>query len=141
MERIIEFSPAWDKRNTAPSKNFGIHCVWVRMVLKGAEGAVQFYFGTGMFLPETHKEWLSQFDNRGDVPYMGYDLGYHSPKPMYEGQEPMPRACELLGGKQCFYDGSGLAAEKLMDLFVRKGTEAVWKKLEKYYKDTFNQNN
>lgn len=45
--------------------------------------------------------------------------------------------CEWLDGKPCYYDGSGLAAEKYYHLLLRKGSEAVWKKLERYYRETF----
>lgn len=104
---------------------------------------------------------------------MAADLGYHSPKPMYDGHEAMgsikyegykdvqvgknkdgsPRmlkspiaikvpdaeipGCEILDGKRCWYDGSGLAAKDVYEILINKGEEAVWKELEGYYKSTF----
>lgn len=50
-------------------------------------------------------------------------------------KEPPP--CPYLDGKPCYYDGSGLHAERVYDLLLNQGEEAVWKYLEKYYQDTF----
>lgn len=41
-ERIVEFTPAFDKRSSDPSKDYGIHGVDMRMVLKGENAATQF---------------------------------------------------------------------------------------------------
>ena len=68
---------------------------------------------------------------------MPADVGYHSPKPIYEGQEIMSDCCECLGGKPCYYGGSGLYAEKIYKVLVEKGSDEVWKKLEEYYIDIF----
>lgn len=38
-ERIVEFTPAFDKRSSDPSKDYGIHGVDMRMVLKGVTAA------------------------------------------------------------------------------------------------------
>src|SRR5215467_3220628 len=90
LERIVTFEPAYDKRHPDPKKNYGIHGVTLRMVLKGPEGAVQFVLYTNWQLPHVTKEW----EDRPDSPQtlwkpLPADLGYHSPKPMYEGQRPM----------------------------------------------------
>jgi len=66
------------------------------------------------------------------------DLGYHSPNPMYDGQESMG-ACQYLDGKTCYYDGSGLDAEEIYKVLVEKGSDAVWEELEKYYVETFKE--
>lgn len=42
MERITEITPAWDKRDPDPKKNYGIHGCELRMYLKGELGTVQF---------------------------------------------------------------------------------------------------
>lgn len=96
MERITQFVPAYDKRNPNPSKDYGIGAVKVNMVLKGELGAVHFIFSTGMLLESTMEEYI----RTGRVNYeahdwgvyylnkpMGYGVGYHSPLPLYEGQE------------------------------------------------------
>lgn len=67
------------------------------------------------------------------------DLGYHSYTPHYEGQEPVSSECEWLGGKPCYYDGSTLNAERIFDVLVAEGDEGVWRELEVYYMDLFDE--
>lgn len=122
MKREITFRPAFDKRNTDPKKDYGIHGVDMLWVLKGYHGAVQFIVYTG---------W--QIDGIQDSQVCPADLGYHSKKPMYHGQEPMTNKCAHLGGKKCYYDGSGLAAEELFRTLKTKGSDGVWAELEQYY--------
>ena len=144
MERIIEFSPAFDKRHPDPSKNYGVQGVEIRFVLKGELGAVQFLLFTNWMLPhvqvEHDKRFLSEPDQLSiDCLYhpMPADLGYHSFTPTYEGQIPISDSCEYLNGKPCYYDGSGLAAERVYQRLLREGSDGVWTELEDYYESTF----
>ncbi len=96
LERIFEAIPAFDKRNKDPKKNYGIHGVELRFVVKGKKGAVQFVVFTGMHLPNVQEEQDSPdghtgYDGKIWCPRkpMAADIGFHSPKPLYEGQEPM----------------------------------------------------
>lgn len=90
---------------------------------------------------------------------MGADLGYHSPKPMYDGHKPCrvtlkkmkfkdgeitpgtygdPIICEYLDNDvPCYYDGSMLAGQKMYNTLLEKGEEEIWKQLEEYYTSTF----
>jgi hypothetical protein len=72
------------------------------------------------------------------MPYPA-DLGYHSPVPMYEGQDDFTQSCPVLGGKPCYYDGSALNADKIFDVLRAEGHEGVWRELEAYYNRTFNK--
>ena len=93
----------------------------------------------------------------------GADLGYHSPKPLYEGQEPIraiykemelihlpngdldfvppvygdPIICKYLLSKNsiCYYDGSGLHGNEAFDILIKNGIESVWNYLDKCYED------
>ena len=145
FERIIEFTPAFDRRDVDPSKNYGIHGVDLCMVLQGAEGAVQFVLYTNWHLPEVagstpdpispHYDYarkLSDFGAGGPLPA---DLGYHSPRPIYEGQTPMSE-CKIIDGP-CYYDGSGLNAWMPFEALLREGHAGVWRVLEDYYRETF----
>lgn len=131
FKKTIDFVPAYDERD----KGYGIHGVDIRFVLQGPLGAVQFVLSTNWMLDHVQKE----FDSRLDRPRYfdkpsGVDVGYHSPKPMYEGQEPMD--CHLIG--QCYYDGSGLRAESwLHEILLPKGSDGIWKALEEEYKSIF----
>ena len=135
FERITFFKPAFDKRDPDPHKDYGIGCVRCIMVLKGKKGATSFIFGTGMYLEDTHRLWLSKFP-REDKPYMGYDIGYHSLTRQYKGQSVCKEKCDWIG-KRCYSDGSSLRADEIMEVLVTKGSEAVWKILEEDYNSLF----
>jgi len=136
MEKIVEFSPAYDKRHADPSKNYGVGSVKMRMILKGELGATQFLVYTSWYLPEVTRELRAKHSEMFE-PLPG-DVGYHSPKQMYEGQTSMG-ACPYLDGKECYHDGSGLRAEEVFKDFLREGDSAVWKELEEYYIDLFGE--
>lgn len=89
--------------------------------------------------PRGFRRWIGfspSYDCIVRQPWMAFDLGYHSPVPLYEGQSPMSD-CHLLPGRACFYDGSGLMADTPWRLLREEGDAAVWKHLEDYYADTF----
>jgi hypothetical protein len=69
------------------------------------------------------------------------DVGYHSSFPMYEDQ-PM-RDCDFTEAGKCYYDGSGLNAERwTKEIFSVRGQtpeEIIWPKLEKYYSEVFGE--
>ena len=143
MEKIIEFSAAYDKRDPNPAKNYGIHGVDIRFVLKGEEGAVQFLLYTGWQLPHVREELNDSFlehPRRVSLECMfpqPANLGYHSPKPMYPEDKPMIDSCPYLDGKPCYYNGSGLAAERVYERLLSEGDAGVWLELEKYYDRVF----
>lgn len=133
FERNIYVTPPFDKRHSNPSKNYGIGSIQIRWVIKGEKGAVQFLMSTGTYLP-------SSFDEKGSIFNAGrpsaWDIGYHSPTPMFEGQTLVSDNCEFIEGP-CYYDGSGLQAEEPMNVFLEKGSEALWKYLIEYYNSQF----
>lgn len=134
LERIVKFSKAYDKRNPNPFKNYGVGGVNCWMILKGDKGAVQFMFSTGIYLPHVLDEWNEKgYANKPT----GFNVGYHSPIPMYEGQTEHNN-CDFLPGGKCYYDSSGLLAEKWFEIFTEEGDEVIWKLLEKYYEERFN---
>lgn len=128
----IVFRPAWDKRNVDPEHDYGIHCVDMSWYVKGPEGAVQFVVYTGWYLPENR----AQTERSRSAFPMAADLGYHSPKPHYEGHDTITEDCSIIGGP-CYYDSSGLNAEPVLDLLIREGSQAVWDYLDKYYLEVF----
>lgn len=148
LERIIEFSPAFDKRDADPKKNYGIHGVELTFYLKGKRGVIQFKLFTNWMLPHVHEETVNRLISKQyvsginrldiccDFDPMPADLGYHSPIPIYEGQTKMS-SCQFYAGG-CYYDGSTLNAGPVYDTLLREGSEGVWKRLEEYYQSTFN---
>lgn len=136
FERRVSFHPAFDKRHPDPSKNYGIGAATIQFVLIGPGGATQFVMSTGWYLPHVRAGLLDKADLflKPD----GWDVGYHSPVPQYDGQEPMGSGpCEYLNGRPCYYDGSGLAAEPVLDALLREGDAAVWRVLEQRYCELF----
>ena len=134
FERITEFEPAFDKRDPDPNKNYGIHGVEIRFVLVGREGAVHFVLYTDWFLPAVQEEL-----GHGDKPVRphGVDVGYHSPRPMFSGQDARD-SCSYLGGKPCYYDGSSLRADDwVKDVLLPHGSEGVWNALVDEYEAVF----
>lgn len=125
MEKLVTFSPAWDKTDKDPMKNFGIHGVELRMVLKGTLGATQFVLYTGWMIPGLN-----------DHEPMAADIGYHAPTQQFEGQISTDD-CPYLDGKPCFYDGSGLRAMRVFDVLRKEGSDGVWKLLEEEYVSRF----
>lgn len=137
MERVIEINGAWDKRDPDPAKNYGIHGMEMRFILKGPAGAVQFLVYTNMHLPSVQRELAGQPSLSSLFP-MGADIGYHARTPQYEGQGPRD-TCPYLDGDPCYYDGSGCAASDFMPQFLAGGSDAVWEMLEKRYISQFGQ--
>ena len=136
----IQFKPAYDKRHADPKKNYGVHGVTMRWILKGPLGAIQFVVYTNWQLPHVQAEMNAKLESGRSHAClhnpMPADLGYHSPKPLYEDQSPMSGKCDVLDGK-CYYAGSGLNAEPIFQLLVEKGHEAVWTALEQEYAEQF----
>ncbi len=137
FEKIVNVEPAYDKRSSDPKKNYGIGSCRITFILKGEKGAVQFMIGTNWYTPSA-REHLLAFPNREKQKPDGWDVGYHSPKPMYDEQTPMSGECHILGG-ECYYDGSGMLADEWVEDFVAGGTEWLWPKLEEQYHMRFSE--
>lgn len=150
MKKVIKFQPAWDNS----SKGQGIGSMYIRFLYYDKLGVVQFVMSTGWYLPLSQDKIDENRLNSILVPNTrffttkqeqmfnlkmyrptGVDVGYHSHTPMYEGQNKRDH-CEYLNGP-CYYDGSSLAAEDLLDRFLAGGEEVVWKYLKEYYTSRF----
>lgn len=102
----------------------------VRWYLRGPLGVVQFV----MFTDWPPSQPSSRFYSTGRRMFpMAADLGWHATSPQYDGQEG--QECDLLrGGGTCFYDGSGLNAELVMERFFVEGETAIWAALTDAYR-------
>ncbi len=141
FEHRIEMSGGFDLRRPQPSKDYGIGSVRIWFYVIGPKGAVQWQIGTDWYPPSARahlKEmgWPSEYDCRDAMRPKGWDLGYHAKEPQYEDQSPMTYECQVVGGK-CYYDGSGLNADLLIEGFISGGTEWLWPQLEEYYACVF----
>lgn len=125
FKKKIVFSPAFNKI----AEGYGRGAVVCSFYLSGKKGAIQFKFFTNWFLP------TDTIPN--EIKPSGMDIGYHSPIPQYEDQQPMDGECPLLKKLgyegNCYYDGSTLGADEYLETLLTKGSDAVWKKMKKYY--------
>ena len=134
FERIIEIYPPFDKRNADPKKNYGIHGMELRFVLKGELGATHFVYYTCQHLPHVAEELWRNNKDKDWNPFkgMGVDIGYHSKIPTCDGHTVTKNKCPYTEG-DCYYDGSSLQADEFTPIFLEKGTDAVWEMLEERY--------
>lgn len=134
LTKKIEFAPAFNK-----GEKYGIHCMEIRFLLSGESGVVQFLLFTGWYLPDDAKRLRDSCRGGGYCPSapIPADIGYHALAPVYEGQEIMQKECRYLGGNPCYYDGSGLEAERYFNTLIRDGEDALWKEMEAYYNYIF----
>jgi len=137
-DRWLEVQPAFDKRHDDPKKNYGIHGVTLRFLLRKPDAVMQFLLYTNWQLKHVRAEKGIATVERYPFSYwqapMAADIGYHAKAPLYENQNSMD--CELLGGK-CYYDGSTLNAEPVLESFIEKGLDGVWEALEEFYANQF----
>lgn len=144
FERELKIAEAWDKTDSDPKKNYGIHGMDMRFYLKGPKGVIQFILYTNWHLPHNEKDLLRKMDEKHEDSHfvhalfcpMPADIGYHSPTPLYEGQTETS-GCHLLEGGKCYYDGSSLYADTIYNIFVAGGDDALWAQLEKEYHERF----
>lgn len=137
FEKIVNITPAFDKRSDVPSENYGVGACTIYFILKGKAGAVQFGIGTNWYPAHIQNEKsLRPVPEYDRIQPKGWDVGYHSPTPMYDGQSSMK--CHILDG-ECYYDGSSLQADEWIPDFIEGGTEWLWPRLEKLYHDTFDE--
>lgn len=127
FKRAIVFEPGYLDPNTGP-KSYGRHGMGIRFLLAGPKGVAQFLMNTG---------WVPGVKGVparvADYDPSGWDVGYHAHVPQYEGHEG-GGACEYMpGGEPCYYAGSGLAAEPVMEAFIREGDPAVWSVLREWH--------
>lgn len=142
MERHIIFEVGYDHTafpEDCGGGGHGRHGMNLRFVLVGPKGAVQWLAYMTSWVPGNVRH--GTVDGLGDVSLvplnstigdgMAADLGYHSPVPRYGSQSAMK--CEWLPEGECYYDGSGLNAEPLLEAFLNHGPHAVWAALAHYY--------
>ena len=128
LERAVIFQPGYLDPRTGPN-SYGRHGMEIKWLLRGPRGATQFLMYT---------DWVPGQKDRNprvaDMFPMAADLGYHARVPQYEGAEEwgLHERCEYLTGR-CYYDGSGLQAQPVLDRFIRDGEQAIWDALEDRY--------
>jgi hypothetical protein len=145
FKKITRVRLPFDRRDPNPGINYGIGGIETTHILQGPKGAVQFTVYWPIYLPhvERERDWSKErsFGSEHGRAPMGADVGYHSPKPMYDDQTC--RDCDLLEGGKCYYDGSGLAADRwVKEVFSVRGVhpeDGIWWRLENEYRELFGE--
>jgi hypothetical protein len=149
MERRIEFEVGYDHRafpEACGGGGHGCHGMTLRFILAGPAGAVQWAAAMPNCYPGNVSHGSIAATRVGSIVPIeapeaigdGYatDLGYHSPAPHYDDQTRMDH-CHLLPQGYCYYDGSALNAEPVLEAFLAHGPHAVWAALARYYSELF----
>ena len=69
------------------------------------------------------------------VPWMGHDVGRHTPRRVASWDPAPNESCVYLDGMPCFYDGSTLQAMDMLRRVVAIGSEdAIWDELADYFR-------
>ena len=137
MERAVMFTPGF-----SIDPRYGRAAMRLTFMLRGPKGVTQFVFSTG-WTPEkvqrasqfgVFTEWMHSAPT-------GFDVGYHARIPQYEGAEQYgDQPCPFLEA-ECWYDGSGLAADVVLAEFFDRGEIAVWEALQARYDDLITERN
>lgn len=148
FERRVDVSPSFARLHSNPSVNYGIGAMRLWFILIGPKGAVQWQIGTNWYCKLAQEHLRSLPDRLNDAAEnslggsryqpQAWDLGYHAREPQYESQTAVRDECHVLGGP-CYYDGSSLNAEYLIDGFLEGGDRFLWPALEEYYRHTFEE--
>ncbi|QJD53304.1 hypothetical protein SEA_TEMPO_83 [Microbacterium phage Tempo] len=142
LRKEIRFEPGHTLRKTKSDGNdYGIGAMKIRFLLHGPVATIQFLMSTG-WVPEKVPVPGWGFTEWHHSAPTGFDLGYHADQPISEDMRdwsggPDGRECDVRPGGRCFYDGSGLAADALLERFMVEGEAAVWSELEAYYRSQF----
>lgn len=115
LDRIIQLTPGFDLRDPDPSKNYGVGSCRVMFVVAGQGGAVHFLLLSGWYPVSVEHESQA----------MAADLGYHWKRPQYDDHAVDDAECQFTGGA-CYYDGSGLNAERPWRILREEGLDALW---------------
>jgi hypothetical protein len=148
MVRSVQFQVGYDHMafpEACGGGGHGRHGMSLRWVLSGPHGAVQWVLNMFNWIPgnvaygmiENKGPWSAVPAHRTIGDGMAVDLGYHSPVPLWEGQGKQPSECDLLPEGYCYYDGSALNAEPVLEAFLAHGPHAVWASLGRYYSERF----
>ncbi len=136
----IKFECVCDSSSCKPGSggSHGIRGLSIHFLVKGRAGAVQFSMSTGWLPQRINPSSIGSlnFSIKDSSPYAS-DLGYHSKKPQYEGQESIQDDCEFCDGQPCYYDGSGLNANDAFYTLLNTGDKGLWAFLEGYYASVF----
>jgi len=129
FERILITHPGFPM-----TPGYGQHGMDLRFALVGELGATQFLMFTDWVPGRVGRPFGEPRRSSGSFP-MAADLGYHWKTDPHNGEyDGFGRMdeCDFFADG-CYYDGSGLRADPVMQRFISDGLDAVWADLEAEY--------
>jgi hypothetical protein len=135
--RAITFTPAFDRRNPDPKKDYGIHGAECHFSLSKDGKGVSFCLFTNWMLPHVQAETDARTTS-AEHRYLFHKpqpagVSYHDTKPHYEEQR-CREDCDVTGGK-CYSDSSYTMGDEFFKVLVEKGSEGLWLRLEELYNE------
>lgn len=124
----IHMTAAYDRRDSNPHKNYGVHGLHIYFSLTHESGnGITFSVATNWQLPQvrTLASTLSK--------PMAFGVDIHLKIPRYEGQSST-KNCTITGG-ECYCDGSALLGDEFLETLIAGGDEALWLRMEEQYKE------
>jgi hypothetical protein len=125
LVRELHFGTAFDERHKDPKKNYGWHGMdMVFVIKKGKTKCVTFRIFTNWHWDEKFYEGMSKPS--------GASIDLHTTNPQFKGQKKYGQ-CDFLG-KECYCDGSCLAADNAFKILTKDGLEALFDYMETWLK-------
>lgn len=136
LEESVQFTPGYNCSDRS-MKGHGVHGMEICWLLRGPAGAVWLRmlarWTPGELSPGHGLAPDLRIEPRDLMPD-GAGFGWDARWPQYEGHEPSPDECPLLGAP-CYKDMSYTGADEPVRRFVAEGEQVIWDALESAYAD------
>ena len=135
----IKFQPAYDKRSSEPSKNYGTHGVhiWFECISEEIHEGLTFSVSTNWQLPHVQAETDAKPGPEHSLwmfhKPMAFGVDIHTKTPRYAGQSAQ-QGCGITGG-ECYCDGSSLLGESFLTTLIEGGDKALFARMEQQFID------
>jgi len=130
--RRVEFTPAWDRRDPDPSKDYGVSGVSIHFSLVGENGAISWEIMTSWVLPSTEEMWKSKgLGHFGLFKPTAGGVGFHYPPEREDLDYLEIGPCNLLG--ECRCDVGFLYGNTMMQRLIEGGEDTLWAEMIQAY--------
>jgi hypothetical protein len=130
FKRVIEFSPAFDEKDTG----HGIGSVQMYMTVVKDKKAVTFSLSTGWLLLHTQKDLEARSAPINMARPRAGGITTHQLEPPYPDSRSHEH-CTHLDGATCYGDTCYTCADRFLELLLTGGDKPVWEALEKWWEE------
>lgn len=125
--REITIDAAYDKRDSDPAKNYGIHGahMWFNLTREDNQG-LSFSVATNWYLPHVAEELKNSIYGTSEI--YGGAVSYHAHAAKNE-YVCLMKNCPITKGN-CYSDGSAVLGDEFLATLIAEGTEGLWKRME-----------